>query len=47
MLLSIKRDIWIQCAKDEYASRLVYKPYTTASARKYDKAMRQIARFIL
>ena len=37
----------MQCKKDEYASRLVYKPYTTASARKYNKTMRQIARFIL
>ena len=32
--------------EDEHASRPVYKAYTTASARKSDKVIRQIAGFI-
>lgn len=35
----------MQGAKDEHASRLTYKPYVTTSARKSDKAMRQITHF--
>ena len=42
----IKLDIWMKNEEDEHASRLTYKPYMTASARKSDKVIRQIASFI-